>query len=146
MNFVNEFVPEGKEFDPAIFYNPMNSRASFEPYRWTIDHEHDVYLICIGGGGREKDIPFSFIMGWGGDFVRIDAVKSSKDEGVLGIILNWKLINIVFPAGLVKRSEELLEVIEEGFMAMGREISRLDGIAKVEVQFNVDEKGEAPSF
>ena len=65
MAFINEKLTEkDKEFIASFkFHNPIGrlNELAHLPEEWSIDKEHNYYLICLGGQG-ELDIDKLFII------------------------------------------------------------------------------------
>jgi hypothetical protein len=137
MAFVNELVPEEQKskFDPKVFFNPTQFNGPIEMFRWTIDRERDVFLIRLGGGGREPEIPKLFALSWKGNVVKFDALIHSKGTKEVGLTVDWNVSNVHIPPQLEMEREEVLKLLKEGLDAMGSSICDRNGVVAVNVHF-----------
>jgi hypothetical protein len=136
MAFVNEAVPEEQKskFDPKVFYQgvfhkPVTTR------RWVIDREQDAFLILLGGGGREPEIPYNYALSWKGVVIKFDAVQTADGSKEKGWSANWMVSNMRIPPALEPQRQEVLQLLREGLDAMGTSICRRDNILAVSVHF-----------
>lgn len=137
MAFVNEFVPEEQKskFDPEIFRQPGPFGGPIPLFRWTVDKGRGVFLICLGGGGREQEIPRTYALSWEGEVVKFDAVQTAEGNRKDGAIVNWEVSNIRIPNQLEAKRELVIQLLREGLDAMGTLTCNRDGVITVNVHF-----------
>ena len=138
MAFVNEAVPDEQKskFDPKVFFNPTQLNQPIRPYRWTIDRERDTFLIRLGGGGREPEIPFLYALSLKGKVIKFEAVQSAKGNSKDGLIIDWCVTNVRTPPELEGELEGVQQMLREGLDAMGdRTCNRPDYVIAVNINF-----------
>lgn len=136
MAFVNEAVPEEQKskFDPKVFFDPKSPNTPIRMFRWTIDRERDVFLIRLGGGGREPEIPENFALSWKGNVVKFDGVQTAEGGSrAKNLVVDWHITNVRIPPALDAQREEVLKLLRDGLDAMGFSCNIRDGIVAVNV-------------
>ncbi len=101
MAFINEKLTEkDKEFIASFkFHNPIGrlNELAHLPEEWSIDKEHNYYLICLGGQGElDKEYPpnyYKLIVN--GNVVDIKARYQTVGNGKTGIKITWEIEGIV---------------------------------------------------
>ncbi len=95
MAFVNESIPDEdkQRIDFGQLRNPVNGHPlPLPPYQWTVDHERDIALISLGGGGESSDFPNFFVLYWQGRFINVHLrYTTTGDFPTNDLEVTWRL-------------------------------------------------------
>ena len=142
MTFVNEFIPEEQKlkFDSKVFSNPLTGgRKPISMYRWVIDRERDAFLIRLGGGGPWEGgaapKPREYLaLSWKGEVIKFEALVSAEGN-IDAWVATWEVLNVQIPDALEVHRDLVLQLIEEGLVAMGNSLCDREGALEVNVHF-----------
>lgn len=136
MGFIKEFVPEDQKnkFDPEIFdWGLAYPRA--RPYRWVVDVERDIFLMCTGrqgsGGGQGDGYipPEFFSFSYQKQLIKFKAEITALGSNERGWTVNWVIFDFKMPSTLESEREEvmnfLIEAIEIHGNSVGQNINKL---------------------
>lgn len=120
MAFVNELISDEdkKRIDWSKFKAWPHS-DSHQPWKWTIDKQLNVFLVMLGGRGREEEHPETYALSWKGDVIRFEAERDGKDTFGTGVDMSWKIFHIAIPPNLEEQRQEILGVLREAIDAHG---------------------------
>lgn len=145
MAFINELVPEELKptFDIEVFYDPRRTlfkQMSF--YRWVVDHERNLFLIRLGGGGSWEGEGYPkpseyFAFSYKGEVINFESLYSSNNYKTHGgdLIGYWEIFNINLSSSLANKREEIQQLLKEAFEAYGDSLSNRVILSGVEVTF-----------
>lgn len=84
---------------------------------WTANHERNVYLISLGGGGTPDDIgrmPYAILI-LDGQVVVFNVIERWTGNNAAGIHLEYQIHNLVAPPAFDLRRDEIKEVLREAY-------------------------------
>jgi hypothetical protein len=124
MAFKNEKISEQDREWISKLVNYDNIRAISRwvhrfriPCRWTVSRELDTYLIHLGGGGSPDDegrMPYAVLI-LDGQVVVFNVVDRRTGNGNVGICWTVEIHNLIVPATLESRREEIKQIIGKAF-------------------------------
>jgi hypothetical protein len=121
MPFVNETIAEADKakYEAYGFKSPFRNEF-VAPKKWVIDRERDVFLICLGGQGRERsEIPLIFVLVWKGEIIRFDTFYKGHGDPQAGQEFWWNVLDIVIPSLLKSKKTEIFQLIREALTEYG---------------------------
>lgn len=144
MAFVNEPLSEEQKstFDIDVFGDPrliFNKRLNF--YRWVVDRERDIFMVCIGGGGPEGGgnapyAPYYMVLSLKGHLIKFVNRYRAEGEGRIGgekmsLFVTVEIAEI--PAALESERNSILQLIREAIDAAGSSSYNRDCFVTVDV-------------
>lgn len=144
MAFVNEFVPEEQKdkFDPEVFEIPP--LPPLRPYRWVIDRERDIFLICVGrtgyGGGQGDGYipPEYFTFSFKKQLIKFEAKVSAYGNKSDGWIIEWEITDLKIPQELEDRQNEIIALLKEAIDMHGNSIGRRsEDVNSINIKLNI---------
>ena len=137
MAFVNELVSE--EDKQKIDWTKFIAWTFSEPHRpwkWTVDHEHDVFLIPLEQPGYNdtNTRPNVFALYWKKEIIRVEASVIGSGEERFWDTLIWKVSNIDIPDHLKIDRNDSLNTLKEAICAHGR-LFDIEHVKTVHVEF-----------
>lgn len=137
MAFVNEAISEADMdiFNSYKLESPFTANLLIEPYKWTIDRERDVFLVSLGGQGREhSEIPEYYALVWKKNIIIMETFSGGVGSASTGVEKWWKITSIKVPESLMQEKDTVMDLIKEAFDAYGSR-NRRDCVKKVEFRF-----------
>ena len=134
MAFVNELINEEdkKKIDWAKF-KAWSFSIGETPVRWTIDHDKNIFLVFLGGPGRERERPEVYALCIQAEVVRIEAEIVTKGSSSNGSDVLWRILKIEIPLALNEKRSEILLIIEAAIHAHGY-LFRINPINSVRIE------------
>ena len=126
MAFVNEAISgaDKSKYDAFNFKSPFNGEP-VPAWKWTIDHERDVFLVWLGGqGGEQSEIPGFYVLVWKDQAIPFSAFSKGCGNYHTGIELWWNVFDIRIPQHMESKREEVIELVKEAIDAHGLEHRR----------------------
>ncbi|ASF46918.1 hypothetical protein [Methylovulum psychrotolerans] len=117
MVFVNEAISEDdqRKLAAEVSYAGLKPRQWIppftRPYWWAIDRERGVYLFALNGKYYEQ-LPF-YVLGIAGQTVVFSAERKSQGEFAKGIHCFYAIDELLIPASLEPRRDEIKQLICE---------------------------------
>jgi hypothetical protein len=123
MAFVNEKISDEDKarISSIITFEKVKERARWitriqDPYRWTVDHEQETYLVCLVGRGREQ-LAY-YVLGIGDEFIVFNLDEKGVGSDTTGLNLAWEVHDLNIPPVLEPRRNEIKQLIREGLEEM----------------------------
>lgn len=143
MAFVNESIPaeQKAKFDFKVFRNPHIPSRPISTSRWTVDHDRNVFLLRLGGGGPWEggDAPMPreyLVLCWKGDVIKFEALCSGEGP-ISNWSSRWEVLVVHIPPHLEAQRDMILKFIHEGLETMASPSAHAEGCSKVTVSFNL---------
>lgn len=117
MAFVNEYVSteDAKKYDLDGIRTRLGHRP-YPQYRWTIDHERDVFLMWIVRGRESFAAHQTFLFWWKGTPLVVRLLSATTDTQGM-VTSTWQFQRFdELPPGLAGKKEELLGVLKEALV------------------------------
>ena len=138
MPFVNEDIPAEviEAFNPDVIYQgAYRHRVPFDGGRWTIDRERQTFLLCLCGGGREREIPDNYALICGDNITKFEATSSLSGDKINGWRATWTISKITPPIEVQGEIRDFETLIVECLTARGNSTGQSDNITEVVVHF-----------
>jgi len=144
MTFVNEKISptDAQKYDWSLFKAWPDSDPH-DPYKWTVDHAKEMFLISLAEGAPDRILPEMFCFHWKNMIIRIDAryeVTKCKpeDKNDHTINLAWNILEVISPEMQKDKDiinndrDEFFSDIKNAFCAYGL-IYSTENIVSIEV-------------
>lgn len=120
MAFINELIPEA---DKARIdwskYKDLTLGKNFEPSRWTVDKEREIYLLRLIRRGPAGAWPEMFVLNWGNTLIVFEVDGESKGDFTSGIDMFWKVLRFHIPDVLQVERDKIIKTFEEAMEQFG---------------------------
>jgi hypothetical protein len=134
MAFVNELINnEDKQRIDWGKFRAWSFSDPHLPWKWTIDKGRDVFLVMLGGRGREGEHPETYALSWKGEVIRFEAERDGKGMLTTGVAMSWRIFNISIPQHLDRQRDEILIVLREAIASHGSVYDR-ERVASVHIE------------
>lgn len=100
--------------EPPFFNYPIDS-----PRSWAIDRERNVYFLRISTGGKEPDIPGTYVLIWAGKAIYMELENDWVKDMEGGFDATWWLPKLWLPDDLQPKRDEVIQLIKDALVAYG---------------------------